>query len=270
MRQWRSALLLAVDLQPSRRRQPGAPAHPIAGQSGLLLTTVLMSTFFALFSWRAYVERERYIDNLRPFVTSQGLFDELLARTGDDRPLSGDGAAQLTNSASQPTPTVMTCKIAGRTWRTAHSTYAFAALCHDVLGVRVGYLIAVGPLSPLVGPPLAYPAGHEVSCLLYADVTNKLESPQTMYVPMDPERWGGAAWAVPLWSERGLIGVLLLGEKLDGGLYAQEEIEIARATGERLIDTQASAQLAQRLMHLQRQRLAESQVLDRRARRVLA
>jgi signal transduction histidine kinase len=74
---------------------------------------------------------------------------------------------------------------------------------------------------------------------------------------------------VPLWSERGLIGVLLLGDKLDGGLFAQEEIEIARATGERLIDTQASAQLAGRLMQLQRQRLAESQVLDRRARRVL-
>jgi len=86
---------------------------------------------------------------------------------------------------------------------------------------------------------------------------------------VDPARYGGAIWAVPLWSERGLIGVLLLGEKADGGLYAQEEIEIARATGERLIDTQASAQMAQRLMLLQRQRLAESQVLDRRARRVL-
>jgi signal transduction histidine kinase len=62
---------------------------------------------------------------------------------------------------------------------------------------------------------------------------------------------------------------MLLGEKLDEGLFAQEEIEIARATGERLIDAQASAQMAQRLMALQRQRLAESQVLDRRARRVL-
>ena len=50
-----------------------------------------MSAFFALFSWRSYVERERYIDNLRPFVTSQGLFDELLARTGDDRPPAVDG-----------------------------------------------------------------------------------------------------------------------------------------------------------------------------------
>ena len=88
-----------------------------------------------------------------------------------------------------------------------------------------------------------------------------------MCVAVDPARYGGAGWAVPLWSERGLIGVLLLGEKRDGGLYTQEEIEMARASGERLIDTQASAALAQRLMALQRQRLAESQVLDRQARR---
>jgi signal transduction histidine kinase len=90
-----------------------------------------------------------------------------------------------------------------------------------------------------------------------------------MCVAVDPARYGGAGWAVPLWSERGLIGVLLLGEKIDGGLYTQEEIEIARLGGERLIDTQASAALAQRLMVLQRQRLAESQVIDRQARRVL-
>src|SRR5207249_8055892 len=74
---------------------------------------------------------------------------------------------------------------------------------------------------------------------------------------------------VPLWSDRGLIGILLLGEKRDGGLYTEEEIGLAQASGERLIDNQASAELARRLMALQRQRLAESQVLDQRARRVL-
>jgi signal transduction histidine kinase len=52
-------------------------------------------------------------------------------------------------------------------------------------------------------------------------------------------------------------------------LYAQEEIEIARATGERLLDSRASAEMARRLMALERQRLAESQVLDHNARRVL-
>jgi signal transduction histidine kinase len=61
----------------------------------------------------------------------------------------------------------------------------------------------------------------------------------------------------------------MLGEKSDGGMYAQEEIEIARASGERLIDVIASTELARRLMALQRERLAETNLLDRRARRVL-
>jgi signal transduction histidine kinase len=46
-------------------------------------------------------------------------------------------------------------------------------------------------------------------------------------------------------------------------------MEIARASGERLIDTQASVELARRLMALQRQRLAQTQILDRQTRRVL-
>jgi len=61
----------------------------------------------------------------------------------------------------------------------------------------------------------------------------------------------------------------LLGEKVDGSLYTQEEFEIARATAERLVDIQASAEMAQRLMAMQRQRTAESLLLDQRTRRVL-
>jgi signal transduction histidine kinase len=144
----------------------------------------------------------------------------------------------------------------------------FRALCAQVLGARTAYLAAVGPLAPLVGPPWAYPAGHPPPPLS-PDLLAPFTSPQTLYGAVDPARYGGAGWAVPLWSERGLAGVLLLGDKRDGGLYTQEEIELARASGERLIDTRASAALAQRLMALQRQRLAESQVLDRQTRRVL-
>jgi hypothetical protein len=92
---------------------------------------------------------------------------------------------------------------------------------------------------------------------------------------VDPTEAGGAQGAVPLRSARrpeglgGLIGLLLLGEKSGGGLYTQEEIDIARAGAERLIDTLASAELARRLVVLQRQRLAESLVLDHLTRRVL-
>lgn len=234
LRQWRSAVILAAGYSTILGLSLARQWHPM---NGLLIATTLMTVFYALFSWRSYFERDRYIEHLRPFVTSQRLYEDLL---------SSPSALHAGDDAAAP----------------------FRALCRDVLGVRVAYLAALGPLSPLVGPPLTYPGG-EVALPPLVELASQLTSPKAMCVAVDPERYGDAMWAVPLWSERGLIGVLLLGEKHDGGLFAQEEIEIARASGERLIDTRASAEMAQRLMSLQRQRLSESQVLDRQARRVL-
>ncbi len=228
-RHWRSAVILAAGYSALAGWTLTIHLRPVYS---LLLNILLVVAFYALFSWRSFAERERHIEGLRPFVVSQRLYDHLLAPA---TPSEVDAA----------TP--------------------FRALCEDVLGARVGYLVAVGPLAPLV-VPLAYPGGEPPSL---AGLTVRFTSPQTMCVQIDPACYGGATWAVPLWSERGLIGVLLLGEKRDSGLYTQEEIEIARASGERLIDTQASAEIARRLMALQRERLAHSQVLDRRARRVL-
>lgn len=204
----------------------------------ILLTTILIALFYALFSWRSYAERERYIAHLRPFVASQRLYEHLL------------------------TPTTATPS-------EVDAVTPFRALCADVLGARVAYLAAVGPLAPLVGPTLAYPAPLSQPLPALTKLIGQFNSPQTIGVALEPAHYQEAMWAVPLWSERGLIGVLLLGEKHDGSLYTQEEIEIARASGERLIDTRASAEIARRLMALQRQRLTESQLLDRRARRVL-
>lgn len=240
VRQWRSALVLAVGYSILVGYSLTLAIHPIYG---LLIATMLMVLFYALFGWRSYTERERYMDLLRPFVVGGGMYDDLLGGSPDE-PHDLDIARP------------------------------FRVLCGEVLGAKVGYLTALGPLSPLVGPPLIYPepltpAGNDAARLSLAELTPHFTSPQTMCVPIDPARYRGAEWAVPLWSERGLIGVLLLGAKRDSGLYTQEEIEIARASGERMIDTQASAEMARHLMSLQRRRLAESLVLDRQARRVL-
>jgi signal transduction histidine kinase len=260
-RYWRRGLVLAGGygaLMGLSLSLPGvAGVDPIYR---LLLATLLMTLFYALLSWRSYVDRERSMEHLRPFVASQQLYERML------RPLAPPEV-----DIAEP----------------------FRALCADVLGARVAYLAALGPLAPLVGPGLAYPDEAESqearaknqeapdgsrltlrapvlgSDALLADLTAQFRSPQAICVPLDAAKYGGAVWAVPLWSERGLIGVLLLGEKRDGGLYTQEEIEIGRATGERLIDSRASAELALRLTALQRQRLADSQVVDQRTRRTL-
>ena len=85
----------------------------------LLLATLLMTLFYALLGWRSYADRERSMADLRPFVASQRLYERML------RP-----AAPPEVDIAMP----------------------FRALCEDVLGARVAYLAALGPLAPLVGP----------------------------------------------------------------------------------------------------------------------
>jgi signal transduction histidine kinase len=234
-RQWNRAILLAVGYG---ILVSGAVALNLQPIYIILLTTILMTVFFALLSWRSYAERDRYIAHLRPFVASQGLYEQLLTQ-------------------SHTSPPQMDIAV------------PFNALCGDVLGAKLAYLIALGPLAPLVGEPLTYPRGAVVSLPSITRLTQRFKSPSTISAALNPDEYGGASWAVPLWGERGLIGIFLLGEKKDRGFYTQEEIEIARASGERLVDTQASAEMSRRLLVLQRQHLVESQVVDQQTRRIL-
>ncbi len=239
VRQWRYTVLLAIG---HSALVSGTLILPLRPVYGLVLSTILMTLFLALLSWRSYVERERYISHLRPFVASQQVVAHLL-----DHPSTAHDVDILT---------------------------PFHALCQEVLGARSALLAATGPFAPLVGTPLVYPTAHlepETLFMQYGltELTARFTSPRVRYLLVDPARHAGAIWAVSLWSERGMMGVLLLGPKRDGGLYTQEEMEIAAASGERLLDTQTSAEVARRLVMLQRQRLTESQILDGRTRHVL-
>ena len=200
----------------------------------VLLTIILMTIFLALLGWRTYADRERYIDSLRPFVTSQGLYDSLLQPAGN-----------VLQDVQKP----------------------FAALCNDVLACEQAYLIATGSFAPLV-KDLAF-GGDGLGMPIVGHLLPRFDDPNVLYHAISAETYDDLTYAIPLWSQRGLIGVLLLGNKRENGLYTQEEIEIARATCERLIDTQASAAVATRLMQLQRERMAQTLVIDQHSRRVL-
>jgi signal transduction histidine kinase len=243
----------------------------------VLLSLALLAVSYALFSWRAYADRERQMVQLRPFVASQQLYEHLREQVGADdrRPTTDDRQTneQLNHRAGY--------ELRGRD---SAITESFQALCRDVLNTRLGYLIPLGAAAALAGSPLTY-ADPEMEAQVEGGwpklhgLNELIEAREPMVIPIEPAEAAGAILLLPLWAERkagadrnqraGLIGMMLLGEKSDGGLYAQEEIEIARAAGERLIDTLASAELARRLLLLQRQRLAESHVADQRTRRVL-
>ena len=204
--------------------------YSLAASAGLLVLSL------ALVSRRTFRERADFIAALRPFFTSQQRYDQILT--------APDGAS--VREAEEP----------------------FQALCRGVLGTRSASLTPAGSLAPLFGPPLYFPDQIAAPVLHPDDLPGDI-SQQTLYAALEKDGTGQAGWVIPLWNARGLCGFLLLGEKLDGGLYSEEEMEIARSAGERLMDLQASAEITRRLAALQRRQLAESQVLDRQARRAL-
>ncbi len=232
-RHWRNAITVSAGYSMLLGATLAFEIPPFAG---LMIAALLVVVFYAMLNWRSYVGRRRYLEHLRPFIGSSQFYDRLVRDTSD---ADAEGTSRT-----------------------------FVALCTDVLGARRATLVASGPMAPLAGEPLTFPEGSAAPGALPDFGTSDL-TPSTLCLPVDPATTGGAVWGIPLWSERGLIGMLLLGEKLDGGLYTQEEIEIARATGERLLDLRAGAEVARRLMELQRRRLVETQLLDSQTRRVL-
>jgi signal transduction histidine kinase len=225
-RHWRSAVVLGMGYA---LLVGGSIAAYFSAIYSLLLTTVLMTGFYALFSWRSFQEREEFMARLRPFVSSQDFVRHLTSGPADAR---------------------------------TRATTIFTALCHELLNTSHAQLIPVGPLAELAGPALILP--NQISPIALPDLSM---APTQGIIALDETI--PYLWAVPLWGERGQIGLLLLGPKQDRSLYTQEEVEIARASGERIIDMLAGEELARRLMSLQRQRLAETQVMDRRTRRAL-
>jgi signal transduction histidine kinase len=207
----------------------------------LLLSIILLTGIYALLAWRSFTEQENLVKSLHPFITSQHLYDQLL----------------LQNPSSIDFDLIK----------------PFNALCRDVLGVKRAFLIPLGIYGPLVGNAISYPEkiGSEEYEKLVIEIRHTL-STSTGFAPLllpDSRIFGRNSIAIPLWTERGLIGALALGEKTNESLFTQEEIEIARMVGERLIDSKASNELAHKLMELQRQRLLETRVLDQQTRRTL-
>ncbi|MBN1439910.1 MAG: hypothetical protein JW929_10915 [Anaerolineales bacterium] len=230
-RYWRNAVILAAGFGLVVGWSLAGKVTPIYI---LLLATVIMTVFYAMLGRRSYTARESFLEILRPFVTGPRLYDRLTA----------DPAAPEEAGAAEP----------------------FRALCGRYLGCELAALAATGPMAPLWGPPLTFPEPFALSHPLPdgGTATSKLT-----VINLGGDRSDRLRWALPLWSRRGPIGFLLLGDKRDGGLYAQEDFEIAQAASERFLDSQTSAALTRRLFAIQRERLVGSRILDRKTRRVL-
>jgi signal transduction histidine kinase len=208
----------------------------------LLLSAMVMITFFALLTWHSFAERERLIKSLRPFASSQQVTKTFLKKG--------------TSSSDLP--------------QQEHELEApFQALCENVLESESAGLFPYGQMAMLTGQPSFFPPGAEFHPHDLAGIEERLQDGEMDGLSLEPGEVEGAIYAVPLWRENGLSGMILLGQKQGGRPYTKEEIEITQATGEKLIDARASAEIISRLISFQRQHLVAGQVIDQRVRREL-
>jgi signal transduction histidine kinase len=145
----------------------------------------------------------------------------------------------------------------------------FEAICTQILLTNKAVLQPVGVLANFLPARISFPTPIEPPVNFLAEM--KSADPRQFLDPrpLNPIDSDGFHWAVPLQSSRGLEGWLFIGERHNGSFYTMEEIKIARAASERLMDTLTAAEVARRLVVLQRKQQMETRLLDQKARRVL-
>ncbi len=203
---------------------------------GLLLITSLAAVTYALFTWSSHTAHDRYIALLGPFVRSTSLSHWLntdLQKTEQD----------LGN--------------------------LFFHLCHDVLAVQFAYLtVAAGTLKR----NFSYRWPHETVLGSKMIALNKrgnidAETPKRIQITLHGQSM--ICWVLPIFDERGLVAALYLGPREDGGAFTEEDMDLAQACGQRILDTLGDHEAMQAVAGLLRRRTVDVKLLGAQQRRVL-
>jgi two-component sensor histidine kinase len=201
----------------------------------LMFTAFLMTGFYVMANKRFYIERERFMSELYPFVKTQNIYSNLL-----------DQNENFNNKDNS----------------------TFIAMCDDILETEKAVLIPLGYFSSLINQVFYYPENIEEE-INYDSIIKNENLHDNLCITLNPQEYNDLIICVPLWSEKGLSGLLFIGRKKDNGLYAQEEIEIARSISERILDIYASTQMAKTLVDTQRKKMTETKLIDNQTRRIL-
>jgi hypothetical protein len=203
---------------------------------GLLLITSLAAVTYALFTWSSHTAHDRYIALLGPFVRSTSISHWL-------------------NTDLQ---------------KTEHDLgNLFFHLCHDVLAVQFAYLnVAAGTLKR----NFSYRWPNETVLGSKLIALNKrgtidAEAPKRIQITLHGRPM--ICWVLPIFDERGLVAALYLGPREDGGAFTEEDMDLAQACGQRILDTLGDHEAMQAVAGLLRRRTVDVKLLGAQQRRVL-
>jgi two-component sensor histidine kinase len=236
---------------------------------GLLLITSLATAAYALFTWSTYTAHDRYIALLGPFVRSTSLRHWL-------------------NTDQQKTEQDL--------------QNLFFHLCHDVLAVQFAYLTIMAgsvrrnfgyrwPAETMLGAKLVISkkrggAIDEMNIKAAANATQASashitprsnswikgdstasEAPKRVQIILHGQPM--ICWVLPIYDERGLVAALYLGPREDGAAFTDEDMNLAHACGQRILDTLGDHEAMQAVAGLLRRRIVDVKLLGAQQRRVL-
>ncbi len=215
----------------------------------LLLITCIATGAYALFTWSSYTAHDRYVALLGPFLHNTGMRHWL----NTDLKKTEKNMEEL-----------------------------FFHLCKEVLEVRCARLVILsGPVrrsfvyrwSIVDIPAVSELPGETGSNELILDWSNRhqrLRSDFHAYrIQIAIQGLPVICWVLPIYNELGLVARLYLGPREDRGAFTNEDMDLAQACGQRILDTLRDHEAMLAVASLLRRRIVDVKLLDAQQRRVL-
>lgn len=216
---------------------------------GILLITSLATGAYGLFTWSSYTAHDRYIALLGPFLRSTNLRHWLHT----DLEKTEQSMEDL-----------------------------FFHLCQDVLEVQCARLMVLaGPIrrSFTYRWPVTDSINSESGMLVHLPLkaektgestTNHLFARATpTRIRLTLQEQPIICWVLPIYDELGPVATLYLGPRQDGSMFTDEDMDLAHACGQRILDTLRDHEAMQAVAALLRRRIIDVKLLGAQHRRVL-
>ncbi|PJZ78490.1 ATP-binding protein [Leptospira neocaledonica] len=144
---------------------------------------------------------------------------------------------------------------------------SFGYLCKDVLESTKAALIFQGKIPYISDTNIYYPEDTSQGTFDFSKVDFNSENSNIQY--LDKDQFSGFVIRVKIESVLSGNAYLILGQKENGGLFAEEEIEIARITGTWLVHSLFLEETGNILEELQRKKIQEQRLSDQKTRQIL-
>ena len=206
----------------------------------LLLITSLATGVYALFTWNSYTAHDRYIALLGPFLRSTSLRHWL----NTDQQKTEQGLEDL-----------------------------FFLLCRDILAVQWARLtVMAGSVRRNFDYRWPLEAKEQIMHTLSSKIDRSIKeethrAPVRVRITINGKPT--ICWVLPIYDELGLVATLYLGPRLDGAALTDEDMDLAHACGERILDALGDHEAMQAVAALLRRRIVDVKLLGAQHRRVL-